>query len=66
VRAWRRRYERALERFRAEGIAVNADPQRGADEYVRLRREWDAHVKALARYLVREWKEVAPHEEAAE
>jgi hypothetical protein len=61
---WRRRYRRALERFGAEGIRVTADPQSGAERYVRMRREWDAHVKALARFLVRDWKEVAPHEAA--
>jgi hypothetical protein len=64
--AWRRRFERALRRFEEEGIKVVADRRAAADEYVRLRRQWDGQVKALARYLVREWGEVAPYEAGAE
>jgi hypothetical protein len=60
--AWRQRFERALLRFEEEGIRVVADRAAGADEYVRLRRQWDGQVKALARYLVRDWGEVAPYE----
>jgi hypothetical protein len=65
VTAWRQRYERALLRLEAEGIKVTRDRSKGADEYVRLRRQWDAYVKALARFVLREWAEVAPHERPA-
>ena len=60
--AWRQRYGRALLRFEAEGIRVAPDRAAGAQRYVQLRRQWDAPVKALARYLARDWAEVAPYE----
>jgi hypothetical protein len=44
---------------------VRADRQAGAEEYVRLRREWDAQVDSLARFLLHEWKDVAPARGAA-
>ena len=61
--AWKQRYERALLRLEAEGIKVPRDRQGGAEQYVTLRRQWDPYVKALARFVLREWSEVAPHEQ---
>lgn len=66
LEAWRQRYERALRRLEAEGIKVNPDRRAGAEEYARLRRQWDGHVKAVARYMLRDWGEIAPHEAAGE
>jgi hypothetical protein len=58
--AWSRRYRAAVEYLRREGIAVNPDPQAGVERYVELRRQWDAHVMALADYLGHPRAEVDP------
>jgi hypothetical protein len=57
---WRAHYEQAVEKLRAEGIAVDVDA--GADKYVALRREWEAYVVAFADYMLYDWDEVATQE----
>lgn len=58
--AWRDRYARALQRFRAAGIATRADEQAGADEYVRLRAEWDRDIRVLAPAMAYDMDDVDP------
>ena len=45
---WRNRYFAGLRRFHQAGIQTIADEQEGASAYVKLRTEWDAHLKTLA------------------
>jgi hypothetical protein len=45
---WRQRYERALVRLRAAGIATHPDPDAGARDYVETRARWEPGIEALA------------------
>src|SRR5206468_2955783 len=45
---WRVRYEQAVQRLHAAGIATRADPETGAREYVELRTQWEPGIDALA------------------
>jgi len=58
--AWRERYDRAVTRLRAAGIATTPDHEAGMRRYVALRRAWDPRVAALAAYLVYDWAASAP------
>jgi hypothetical protein len=64
-RAWRAHYRGAVAKLRAEGIAVVADVDAGADKYVALRREWGAYAVAFAAYMLYEWREIATQETTA-
>lgn len=66
--AWRARYDRAVTRLRAAGIATTPDHEAGARRYVALRREWDPRLAALAAYLMYDWDAIAPadHAESAQ
>jgi hypothetical protein len=55
-------FRRAVNRFRDEDIAIARDVQAGKDKYVRLRREWQAHISALTDYLQYEWNDICPDE----
>lgn len=57
---WRERYADALDRLREAGVQGNPDPAAGADEYVRLRAEWDTQVRALAGAMLYEWSVIEP------
>ncbi|HEX8916325.1 MAG TPA: potassium channel family protein [Humisphaera sp.] len=57
---WRRRYRAAVGHLVAAGISVTADPDAGADRYVALRRHWDPHVAAFARYMEHAIDEIDP------
>lgn len=56
---WRYRYYHALERLQATGIKTVSDSEVGADLYVALRREWNPHLIALARYMEYDWRAIA-------
>lgn len=61
-RAWRAHYHGAVAKLRAEGIAVVADIDAGADKYVALRRAWEAYTVAFVAYMLYEWREIATQE----
>lgn len=52
--AWRRRYQNALHRLKAAGIATLADESIGAEVYISLRARWDRYVRAFADHLADE------------
>jgi hypothetical protein len=60
--AWRKRYYRAVEKFRAEGIVTVSDLEEGANLYISLRQQWQPNLAALANYMIYKWSEVAPTE----
>ncbi|GII25984.1 hypothetical protein [Planosporangium mesophilum] len=39
---------------------MNADLAAGADDYVRLRGQWNAQVRALAAATLHEWEVIEP------
>jgi hypothetical protein len=49
--AWRARYRAALRQLEQAGICVRPDQDAGAQQYARLRQEWDPYVERLARYM---------------
>jgi hypothetical protein len=49
--AWCARYRAALRQLEQAGICVRPDPDAGAQQYLRLRQEWDPYVARLARYM---------------
>jgi hypothetical protein len=55
---WERRHAVAIERLRSANIAVVSDVQKGAEDYVKLRREWDAKILNLARHSEHEFSEI--------
>jgi hypothetical protein len=57
---WRRRYVRALARFKQAGLETRADEKTGADEYVRLRAAWDGAIRQLAPALAYSMDQVDP------
>jgi hypothetical protein len=57
---WRRRYDAAVDYLGRAGIATTRDPQRGADRYVELRRQWDAYVMAFAHYMEHTPEDIDP------
>jgi hypothetical protein len=57
---WRRRYFAGLRRLREAGIQTIADEEEGASNYVRLRHDWDSHVRTLARALGYTAEEIDP------
>ncbi|GAA6614583.1 potassium channel family protein [Scytonema sp. NUACC26] len=59
---WHKRYYHAVERMKAEGIETADDLEAGVSLYISLRRQWNPHVVALARYMAYDWNEIAPHE----
>jgi len=58
--AWRERYDHAVTRLRAAGIATTPDHEAGARRYIARRQEWDPRIAALAAYLVYDWDAIAP------
>jgi len=58
--AWCARYDRAVTRLRAAGIATTPDHEAGARRDVARRREWDPRLAALAAYLEYDWDALAP------
>jgi hypothetical protein len=60
---WRGHFRRAVNRFHNEDIAIAQDLQAAEDEYVALRRKWQAHISALTDYLQYEWTEICPDEQ---
>lgn len=59
---WRAHYHQAVEKLRAEGVAVVEEVAAGAEKYIALRREWGAYVAAFADYMLYDWNEVASQE----
>jgi hypothetical protein len=49
--AWCARYRAALRELEQAGICVRPDQDAGAQQYARLRQEWDPYVERLARYM---------------
>jgi hypothetical protein len=49
--AWCARYRAALRQLEQAGICVRPDQEDGAQQYARLRQEWDPYVERLARYM---------------
>jgi hypothetical protein len=49
--AWCARYRAALRQLEQAGICVRPDQDAGAQQYARLRQEWDPYVERLARYM---------------
>jgi hypothetical protein len=49
--AWCARYRAALRQLEQAGICVRTDQDAGAQQYVRLRQEWDPYVARLAGYM---------------
>jgi hypothetical protein len=49
--AWCARYRAALRQLEQAGICVRPDQDTGAQQYLRLRQEWDPYVERLARYM---------------
>jgi hypothetical protein len=49
--AWCARYRAALRQLEQAGIRVRPDQEDGAQQYARLRQEWDPYVERLARYM---------------
>lgn len=60
--AWRERFADAHRRLSAASLRVTSDAAAGADAYVALRREWDAHLRAFAAHMAHPWHEIAPCE----
>jgi hypothetical protein len=58
--AWRQRYRRALERLQRAVISTAEDERSGADQYVALRREWNADVRTLSRSMRLHLHEIDP------
>jgi len=56
--AWRERYHHALEQFRKAGIEVRSDPERGAEEYIASRQDWDCFVRRLAPFMAYDIHEI--------
>jgi hypothetical protein len=49
--AWCARYRAALRELEQAGICVRSDQDAGAQQYARLRQEWDPYVARLACYM---------------
>jgi hypothetical protein len=49
--AWCARYRAALRQLEQAGICVRPDQDAGAQQYARLRQEWDPYVERLAGYM---------------
>jgi hypothetical protein len=49
--AWYSRYRAALRQLEQAGICVRPDQDAGAQQYARLRQEWDPYVERLAQYM---------------
>lgn len=62
--AWRRRYAAAHRRLAAAGVAVEPDPEEGAERYVALRGQWDGFVRSFASYMAYDWWKIDPLTEA--
>lgn len=60
--AWRAQFHREILILERAGISTAPDLAAAADEYVRLRAQWDGTVRAFAAYLEYEWREIAPHD----
>jgi hypothetical protein len=55
---WRRLFLRDVEVLRSAGVAVVADLEQGADEYVALRERWDAPLRALSTDMLYDWEDI--------
>jgi hypothetical protein len=58
--AWRIRYFGALRRLRQAGLPLVADEESGAELYVKLRRDWDPLIAALAPAMAYSMDEIDP------
>jgi hypothetical protein len=63
---WLQRYEYALARLREARVPTVADPTTAAEEYVQLRREWDAKLRAIVHYMHRDIRSIDPYGERPE
>jgi len=64
--AWCARYRAALRQLEQSGIRVHADPDAGAQHYVRLRQEWDPEIRRLAGYMDYDMAVIDPATDAAQ
>lgn len=54
-RAWRERYDTAVQRLADAGVKTHEDDTDGANTYIRLRTEWDRKLRQLATNMLFEW-----------
>jgi len=59
-RKWRSRYERAVVRLREAGLETVKDEDQGAEEYLRLRAEWDGPIRRLIPAMAYRLEDVDP------
>ncbi|MGN6551643.1 MAG: two pore domain potassium channel family protein [Pararhizobium sp.] len=57
---WRARYVAALQRLRQADLPLMADEETGAEVYVKLRRQWDPLIAALAPAMAYSLDEIDP------
>lgn len=57
---WRRHYRDALAQLSEGGVAVRADADAGAEEYLRLRARWDEPLRRLADVMLCDWQSIEP------
>lgn len=57
---WQHRYQTALTRLRAAGITLVRDERAGAEQYIELRRQWDAYIAGFADYMGHNLDDIDP------
>ena len=57
---WQRHYRDALARLSESGVAVRADADAGAEEYLLLRARWDEPLRRLADLMLCDWQSIEP------
>jgi hypothetical protein len=57
---WRRRYHAAVRRLTQAGVPVTRDLSAGAENYIALRKHWQAHIENLAPALGFTMEEIDP------
>ncbi len=60
VEQWREHYQQAVTRLQEVGIAVVANREAGAEQYLVLRHAWNTSVRAIARQMAHRWGDVVP------
>jgi hypothetical protein len=55
IELWRRRYEKAIERFNAAKIKTSQD---GVEDYISLRKQWDRYITSIAPKFAYEMDEI--------
>ncbi|MGN6611599.1 MAG: potassium channel family protein [Angustibacter sp.] len=58
IALWHRHFRASAEVLRGAGVAVTADLQQGADEYVALRARWDAPLRRLSEEMLYDWEDI--------